>query len=174
MEMLSNEEIHEEAAWRWAKPLVERIEECLKEYGYTLEPVKLKPICILHVRRGCSIIHKDNYPLSDFYKMLASLFRCVTSMLQHLFSHQIGITCKLESDSDQGEVRIALRLRLPGSVCYRMLLEFRADLQHSSPDTFTARLRIEDLNLDVVQCTLTEMPQKFVDSVSRLVALSLL
>jgi hypothetical protein len=176
--MLSDEEIREESAWQWAKPLVERIKECLKKYGYTLEREvnREKSHCLFRVR-GRDISCCKDYELGNFYGMLLALFCCVISiqcqlLYQFLRAERDYI---VSGNSDQGEVQIAWGLRLPNSVYYHMSLEFRADLQCPCPNTITAKLRIKDLTLGILnldeQYPLTEIPQIIVD-LPRLWALS--
>jgi hypothetical protein len=176
--MLSDEELREESAWQWAKPLVERIKEYLKECGYALERVnREKSRCLFRVR-GRDISCCKDYELGNFYGMLLALFCCVISiqcqlLYQFLRAERDYIVSGI---SDQGKVQIAWRLKLPNSGCYRMSLEFRADLQRC-PNTITAKLRIKNLTLGILildeQYPLTEIPQIIVN-LSRLWALSCL
>jgi len=173
--MLSDEEIREESAWQWAKPLVERIKECLKKYGYTLKRVKEKPHCLLCVRQGNISRYSSIYSLGNFHDMLTALFRCLVPILQ---DYRIEIDAPpAPKVSHQREIQIKWRLRFPNSDCFRISLEFRADPQCPCPYTITAKLRIKDLTLGILildeQYSLTEIPQIIVN-LSRLWGLLLL
>lgn len=171
--MLSDEELREESAWQWAKPLVERIKEYLKECGYALERVKEKPHCLLCVRQGIISRYSSIYSLGNFHDMLTALFCCLVPILQ---DHGIEIDAPpAPKVSHQREIQIKWRLRFPNSDCFRISLEFRADLQCPCPYTITAKLRIKDLTLGILnldeQYPLTEIPQIIVN-LPRLWALS--
>jgi len=176
--MLSDKEIREEAAWRWAKPLVERTKECLKGYGYTLEREfnREKSRCLFRVR-GRDISCCKDYELGNFYGMLLALFYCVISIqCQFLRAERDYIVSEI---SDQGEVQIAWRLRLPNSGCYRMSLKFRADLQRC-PNTISARFRIRkisrirEIRKIKDRYKLTEIPQIIIDTAKAIALLELL